>query len=44
MNDIELNLFAYTDKIQRGSLLNLHDEKVKAEDFFFDCPFSVIIL
>ncbi|ELY2018624.1 SMEK domain-containing protein, partial [Flavobacterium psychrophilum] len=34
MNDIELNLFAYTDKIQRGSLLNLHDEKVKAEDFF----------
>ena len=34
MNDIELNLFAYTDKIKRGSLLNLHDEKVKAEDFF----------
>ena len=34
MNDIELNLFAYIDKIQRGSLLNLHDEKVKAEDFF----------
>ena len=34
MNDIENNLFAYIDKIQRGSLLNLHDEKVKAEDFF----------
>lgn len=34
MNDIELNLFAYIDKIQRGSLLNHHDEKVKAEDFF----------
>ena len=34
MNDIELNLFAYNDKIKKEGILNKHDKKIDAEDFF----------
>jgi hypothetical protein len=34
MNDIEFNLFAYNDKIKKEGILNKHDKKIDAEDFF----------
>ena len=34
MNDIENSLFSYNDKIKKEGILNKHDKKIDAEDFF----------
>ena len=34
MNDIENSLFSYNDKIKKEGILNRHDKKIDAEDFF----------